>query len=96
MTPDAAEPDTGRNTSGIIVAGSLNLDKERQDKVRVLSTAGVCQALRATDYKDPPKIIASGIYLGVTTKYQRGPLEGVSRSIKATAHDAGVWYERKL
>ena len=96
MTPDAAEPDTGRHTSGIIVAGSLNLDKERQDRVRVLSTAGVCQGLRATDYKDPPKIIASGIYLGVTTKYQRGPLEGVSRSIKATAHDAGVWYERKL
>ena len=36
------------------------------------------------------------VYNDVTKKYQRGPLEGVSRSIKATAHDAGVWYERKL
>lgn len=42
--------------SGIIVVGSLNPEKDCQDRVRVLSGYGYCQSLRATDYKDPPKI----------------------------------------
>lgn len=41
----------------IIVAGSLNPNKICQDRVRVLSDEGICQGLRATDYKDPPKIL---------------------------------------
>lgn len=36
--------------------GSLNPEKECQDRVRVLGTNGICQSIRATDYKDPPKI----------------------------------------
>lgn len=43
--------------SGIKVVGSLNPQKEVQDRVRVLSSGGSCQSLRATDYKDPPKIL---------------------------------------
>ena len=35
----------------IIVVGSLNPEKEVQDRVRVLSGGGICQAIRATDYK---------------------------------------------
>lgn len=41
----------------IEVIGSLNPEKECQDRVRVLSEGGICQSLRATDYKDPPKIL---------------------------------------
>ena len=41
----------------IIVSGSLNPEKEVQDRVRVLSGGGICQGLRATDYKDPPKVV---------------------------------------
>lgn len=41
----------------IEVIGSLNPEKECQDRVRVLSRGGICQSLRATDYKDPPKIL---------------------------------------
>ena len=41
----------------IITKGSLNPAKNIQDRVRVLSGGGCCQALRATDYKDPPKVI---------------------------------------
>lgn len=41
----------------IKVAGSLNPDKKVQDRVRVLDTEGMPQGLRATDYKDPVKII---------------------------------------
>ena len=41
----------------IKVAGSLNPNKEVQDRVRVLSPNGISQALRATDYKDPVKIV---------------------------------------
>jgi DNA (cytosine-5)-methyltransferase 1 len=46
--------------SDIKVAGSLNPDKNVQDRVRVLDTDGLSQGLRATDYKDPVKIV-SGI-----------------------------------
>ena len=78
-------------TDKIVVAGSLNPEKEVQDRVRVLSPNGICQGLRATDYKDPPKILwADGIYLQCTEQFQRGPLNGLSRAIKATQHDAGV------
>ena len=44
----------------IKVAGSLNPDKNVQDRVRVLDIDGLSQGLRATDYKDPVKIV-SGI-----------------------------------
>lgn len=44
----------------IKVAGSLNPDKNVQDRVRVLDTEGLSQGLRATYYKDPVKIV-SGI-----------------------------------
>jgi hypothetical protein len=46
-----------RKDSGIKVIGSLNPQKEVQDRVRVLSFGGSCQSLRATDYKDPPKVL---------------------------------------
>ena len=46
--------------SDIKVAGSLNPDKNVQDRVRVLDIEGLSQGLRATDYKDPVKIV-SGI-----------------------------------
>jgi len=41
----------------IIVIGSLNPQKLVQDRVRVLSGGGICQTIRATDYKDPPKVL---------------------------------------
>lgn len=44
----------------INVIGSLNPEKECQDRVRILGTCGICQSIRATDYKDPPKIGVSG------------------------------------
>ncbi|HZJ99026.1 MAG TPA: DNA (cytosine-5-)-methyltransferase [Tissierellaceae bacterium] len=40
----------------INVVGSLNPQKEVQDRVRVLGVDGICQGLRATDYKDPAKV----------------------------------------
>jgi hypothetical protein len=65
----------------IIVAGTLNPEKPAQDRVRVLSDEGICQGLRATDYKDPPKIVAraDGIYTQVSDDFQRG---GAEKSVK--------------
>jgi len=83
----------GTDEPKIIVAGSLNPDKQVQDRVRVLSDNGICQGLRATDYKDPPKIVQStvaGIYLTATSDFQHGPLLDVSRTLKAEQNDAGV------
>lgn len=74
----------------IIVAGSLDPDKDVQDRVRVLDDCGICQGLRATDYKDPPKIMAGGIYTQESVRFNRGPLKDLSRSLKAQKHDAGV------
>lgn len=81
----------GGGTDRMIIAGSLNPDKEVQDRVRVLSSDGICQGLRATDYKDPPKILwADGVYTQCTEQFQRAPLDGLSRTLKAVQHDAGV------
>lgn len=41
----------------IKISGSLNPEKKIQDRVRVLSDTGISQSLRATDYKDPVKIV---------------------------------------
>lgn len=68
---------------GIVVVGSLNPEKEIQDRVRVLGVDGICQALRATDYKDPPKILGT-IYTDVSEDFQRG-LYPIARCVKASA-----------
>lgn len=81
----------GGGTDKIVVAGSLNPDKEVQDRVRVLSPDGICQGLRATDDKAPPKILwADGVYNNQSPEYSRGALHGISRELKAENHDAGV------
>lgn len=41
----------------IKVCGSTQPDKNCQDRTRILDDTGVCQSLRATDYKDPPKVL---------------------------------------
>ena len=76
------------NKAKIVVVGSLNPEKEIQDRVRVLGVEGICQALRATDYKDPPKILGS-IYTDVSEDFQRG-LYPIARCVKASAHDLGI------
>lgn len=50
------EPSIYRKNA-IQVAGSLNPEKRCQYRVRVLNPNGISQSLRATDYKDPAKII---------------------------------------
>ncbi len=51
------------NVKGSVVkaAGTLNPQKNVQDKVRVLDTSGMSQGLRATDYKSPVKILSAGL-----------------------------------
>ena len=41
----------------LIVAFSLNPEREIQDRQRIFDVHGICPALRATDYKDPTKIL---------------------------------------
>lgn len=49
--------DNSIKESGIKIAGSLNPTKTVQDRVRVLDVDGCSQSLRATNYKDPVKIL---------------------------------------
>ena len=63
----------------IKVAGSLNPDKSVQDRVRVLDINGISQGLRATDYKDPVKIIDEDIELDTFTLKQIGQLYGTAK-----------------
>lgn len=44
-------------SDNLLVALSLNPEKEIQDRQRVFDVDGICPALRATDYKDPTKIL---------------------------------------
>lgn len=73
--------------------GTLNPDKAIQDRCLIFSTDGISVTCRATDYKDPIKILvapASGIYCDRTTPFQRGPLNNLSRTLTAQKNDAGV------
>lgn len=79
----------------IIRAGTLNPDKEIQDRCLIFSTDGISVTCRATDYKDPIKIYvgdASGIYIDATAGFQRGPLPNKSRTLTAQKNDVGVMF----
>lgn len=47
-------------SNNIMVVGSLNPTKNCQDRVRILNVDGLCYYLRATDFKDPPKVFLVG------------------------------------
>ncbi len=74
--------------NNINVVGSLNPNKECQDRVRVLGIDGICQSIRATDYKDPPKICADG-------SINNPKIKDVSNCIKAR-YDAGISNQRSV
>lgn len=79
----------------IIRAGTLNPNKEIQDRCLVFSTDGISVTCRATDYKDPIKIVvgeAAGVYIKCTAPFQRGPLPKLSRTLTAQKNDAGVMF----
>lgn len=62
----------GRGHYTIKVVGHIRPSKAA-DRVRILSTDGVCQALRATDHNDPPKIATAeidGVYAAWNEKMQ--------------------------
>ena len=44
-------------SNNLIIALSLNPQKDIQDRQRVFDTEGICPTLRSTDYKDPTKIL---------------------------------------
>lgn len=56
----------------------------------VQSPEGIARTLKATDFKNPQKVAVSGVYTGQSPGFQRPPLEGLSRTLKANMHDAGV------
>lgn len=49
-----------------------------------------CPTLRAQIHGNPPMAVEGGVYLQATENYQRGALPGLSRTLKAVQHDAGV------
>lgn len=59
---------------------------------RVYDPDGLCPTINTMGggSREPKIIEPSRIYTGVTPEFQRGPLKGMSRTIKATQHDAGV------
>lgn len=73
----------------------MNPHKEIQDRCLVFNTDGISVTCRATDYKDPIKILVapvSGVYCDFTTPFQRGPLNDLSRTLTAQKNDAGVMF----
>lgn len=70
----------------ILVAGSINPEKGVQDRVRVLDSDGISQGLRATDYKDPVKIISVG-YINSSQDGIIADPKGVSKTLTAGHHN---------
>ena len=78
------------------------VDRERMNRIvtagrigthqtdTVQSPEGIARTLQATDFKNPQKIVVSGVYTGASQDFQRRPLEGLSRTLKANKHDAGI------
>ena len=87
----------------IKVAGSLNPDKNVQDRVRILDIEGISQGLRATDYKDPVKIVSDRIsnknYKETTALEQTNypnRLGNIYGEDKGTGYAGNVWDSEKL
>lgn len=73
----------------IEVVGSTRPQKKIQQRERICYDKGILPTLTATDYKDPPKVLY-GCYTAQTKSFTRGGLKGISRTLKAVQHDAGV------
>jgi DNA (cytosine-5)-methyltransferase 1 len=53
------------------------------------NTEGLCNTLTSVQ-KDNLVLEPCGIYTNASKDYQRGPLQGMSRALKANQHDSGV------
>ena len=53
------------------------------------NSEGICNTLKSVQ-KDNLVLEPSGIYINASDRFQRGPLKGLSRALKAEQHDAGV------
>lgn len=52
---------------------------------------GCCGAVRTTDSGGDKRVIEiAGVYTGASPDFQRPPLKGLSRTLKAVNHDAGI------
>lgn len=75
--------------SNIIIYGYTKCAKVK-DRTRILSVNGVCQCLRSTDYKDPPKIsVASGAVRRISPR-ESLRLQGVPDYITDKLIAAGI------
>lgn len=85
LTGEGEAADQGR-VKRIVTAGRIGT--HQTDTVQ--SPEGIARTLKATDFKNPQKVAVSGVYAGASPDFQRRPLEGLSRTLKANNHNAGV------
>lgn len=64
--------------------------RDNPNQGRVYDPSGLAPCLNKMEGGGREPLIASGIYTGVSDEYQRGPLNGLTRSLKANKYDAGV------
>lgn len=77
-------------TTGYAIAeqgDSINLEQPNSKTRRGRVGKGVANTLTTNCNQG---VVASGIYLNTSVRYNRGPLIGLSRTLKANSHDAGV------
>ncbi len=85
----------GGNPPGICVKQLGNVmptaTRENPNQGRVYDPTGLAPCLNKMEGGGREPLIASGIYTNVSPKYNRGPLPGLSRTLKADGnHPAGV------
>ena len=76
--------------SGVVYKKNVQIIDPQGRKNKEVKPRDDCPTLRAQTHGNPPMVVG-GVYPGVTEDYQRGILPNVSRTIKATQHDAGVF-----
>lgn len=94
LAQDTSKADCGNNTSGIRVIGSVRPERRIQQRERVIHPSGNAPTLTATEYKDPTKVLvkesANGIIINASERFQRGELNGLSRTLMSGGAIPGV------
>lgn len=82
--------DRKSQNNGVVYKKNVQIIDPQGRKSKEVKPRDECPTLRAQTHGNPPMAIEGGVYIQATENYQRGALPGLSRTLKAVQHDAGV------
>lgn len=82
--------DRKSQNNGVVYKKNVQIIDPQGRKSKEVKPRDECPTLRAQTHGNPPMAVEGGVYIQATENYQRGALPGLSRTLKAVQHDAGV------